>query len=189
VPLDGVGARLRTSETNLGNFVADSVRSSVDAEIGLVNAGGIRSDRVHPDGPIFRRTVLEILPFGNVVCQVRVPGRVILAALEHGVARLPAPAGEFLQVSGVTMTVDVNAPPGARVQNVRVGGVPLQSESLYTVALPNYVLLGGDGYAMFAGADVIIGPESGQPMTLVLEQQVSGREIAPSIERRITITR
>jgi 5'-nucleotidase/UDP-sugar diphosphatase len=189
VPLDGVGARLRTSETNLGNLFADAVRASVDADVGLVNAGGIRGDRVVPVGALLRRTLIEVHPFGNLVCKVQVPGRVLLAALEHGVARLPAAAGEFPQVSGLTMVVEAGAPPGSRVREVRVAGVPLQPERLYTVALPSFILLGGDGYAMFVGADVIIGPEAGQPMTVALERLVSGRVIAPSTERRTVITR
>jgi 5'-nucleotidase len=189
VPLDGIGARLRTSETNLGNLVADAVRASVDADVGLVNAGGIRGDRVHPVGPLLRRTLLEWHPFGNVVCKVRVPGRVLLAALEHGVAKLPAAAGEFPQVSGLTMGVEAGAPPGSRVRDVRVDGVPLQPERLYTVALPDFVLLGGDGYAMFADAEAIVGAEAGPPMTVALERLVSDRVAAPSAERRIVIAR
>jgi 5'-nucleotidase len=189
VPLDGIGTRLRTSETNLGNIVADAVRASVGADIGLVNGGGIRGDRVHPVGPLLRRAVVEIHPFGNLVCKVRVPGRVILEALEHGVARLPAPAGEFLQISGMTMRVEAGAPPGARIRDVRIGGAAIQLERAYTVALPNYLLLGGDGYHMFAGADVVVGPQSGQPMALALEDYLAGREIAPPVEQRIVITR
>jgi 5'-nucleotidase len=189
VPLDSIGAHLRTSETNLGNLVADAVRASVDADVGLVNAGGIRGDRIHPPGPLLRRTLIELHPFGNSVCKVQVPGRVLLAALEHGVAQLPAAAGEFLQVSGLTMVVEAGAPPGSRVREVRVAGVPLQVERLYTVALPSFILLGGDGYAMFMGAEVIVGPEAGPPMAVSLEQLVSGRVIAPSTERRTVITR
>ena len=92
VPLDGVTLRLRASETNLGNLVADAVRAEAHADIAIVNAGGIRGDRVHGPGPLTLRTLLEMHPFGNVVCKLVVPGRVVLAALNHGVSRLPAAA-------------------------------------------------------------------------------------------------
>lgn len=188
VALDGNGGRLRTSETNLGNFVADGLRASVGADIALVNSGGIRSDRIHAVGPILRRTVLEIHPFGNVVCKIEVTGRALQSALEHGVSRLPAPAGQFLQVSGVTMRVDPREAPGSRVRDVRVQGVALDLERMYTVALPDFLLLGGDGYQMFSGQQVLIGPEAGQRMEVVLEAQIAGKELAPRVEGRIVIS-
>ena len=43
--------RLRASETNLGNLVADAMRAEVGADIAIVNAGGIRGDRVYPGRP------------------------------------------------------------------------------------------------------------------------------------------
>src|SRR5262249_18277782 len=76
VPLDGVAVHLRAGETNLGDLVADAIRADAGADIGLVNSGGIRGDRVHPPGPITRRTLIEIHPFGNIVCKISIPGRV-----------------------------------------------------------------------------------------------------------------
>jgi len=48
-------------------------------------------------------------PFGGVICKVAVSGRVILQALNSGVSKLPATAGQFPQVSGLTMRVDLSA--------------------------------------------------------------------------------
>lgn len=190
VPLDGVAMRLRASETNLGNLVADAMRTEARTEIAIVNAGGIRSDRLHPPGPLLRRTLVEIHPFGNVVCTVSVPGRVVLQALNHGVSRLPTAAGQFPQVSGLTMRVDLKGPVGERVKDVKVQGQPIDSDRLYTVAIPDFVWLGGDGYTMFAGQRVLVGPESGTSMVSALENYVVGRgEIAPTVEGRIAITR
>lgn len=184
-PLDGVGPRLRTSETNLGNLVADAIRQSVGTEIALVNGGGIRGERVFPVGPFLRRTVVEIHPFGNVVCRLEVPGRVVLEALEHGASALPTPAGAFLQVSGLSLRIDPSRPPGARVRDVRVNGVPLDPARTYTLALPSFLLLGGDGYDMFQGQRVVISPESGPTMASALERYVTGRTVTPGLEDRI----
>ena len=85
------------------------------------------------------------------------------------------------------MRVDPLAVPGSRVSDVRVGGQPLDPEQTYTLAIPDYVLNGGDDYAMFAGARVRISPEDGSILAAVLEKYVSElREIAPRIEGRIT---
>ncbi|HUK33290.1 MAG TPA: 5'-nucleotidase C-terminal domain-containing protein, partial [Vicinamibacterales bacterium] len=114
VPLDATDRRL-VGETALGNLVADALRDDVNADVGLSNAGGARGSRVYPAGPLTRRTLLSIHPFGNVTCKVAVSGRVLLEALNHGVSKLPGGAGQFPQISGVTMHVDTNAPSGARV--------------------------------------------------------------------------
>ena len=42
-----------------------------------------------------------------------------------------------------------------------VGGRSLDRERPYTVALPDYLARGGDGYAMFRAARVLIPPEHG----------------------------
>jgi 5'-nucleotidase / UDP-sugar diphosphatase len=131
------------------------------------------------------RTLLEIHPFGNVVCKLSVQGRVIVAALNHGVARLPAAAGQFPQVSGVTFRVNAEAPAGARVQDVRVNGAPIVPDQMYTLAIPDFLLAGGDGYAMFADQKLLIDAEFGTLMAVALEKYIAGREIAPSIENRI----
>jgi len=185
VPLDGVGAQLRTSETNLGNLVADAMRAAVGAEIGLVNGGGIRGDRVYPAGPLTRRNMLEIHPFGNVVCRIDVPGRVLLAALEHGLSSYPVAAGAFPQVSGLTLRVDRLAASGSRARDVLVNGTPLDPNRIYTVAVPSFLLEGGDGYDAFKGQRVAIGPESGPTITSAIEQFIRGKEIAPQVEGRV----
>src|SRR6185436_14034788 len=103
VPLEGRSVHLRASETNLGNLVADAMRADAGADIAILNSGAIRGDRIHRAGTLSRRTLLEIHPFGNVVCKIEVAGRVVLEALNSGVSKLPAAAGQFPQVSGLTM--------------------------------------------------------------------------------------
>ncbi len=189
-PLDGVSQRLRTSETNLGNLVADAVRANAASDIAIVNSGGIRGDRIYGAGPLLRRDLVEMHPFGNVICKLAVAGRVILDALEFGASRLPAAAGQFPQVSGLTMEIDRASAPGNRVRNVRVGGRGLDSSAMYTLAIPDYLLNGGDGYTMFGSQQVLIGPESGDSIATALEAYVAGRrEVNPSIEGRITVVR
>ncbi|MCC7417543.1 MAG: 5'-nucleotidase C-terminal domain-containing protein [Acidobacteria bacterium] len=190
VPLDGVSQRLRSSETNLGNLVADVMRADTGADIALVNSGGIRGDRVFGAGALTRRTLLEIHPFGNVVCMVAVPGRIVLAALDNGVSRLPAAAGQFPQVSGLTLRVNPRAAPGSRVSDVRIGGELLDPAKTYTLAIPDFLLTGGDNYTMFAGVPLLISPLAGHAMVAAFEAYlVDRREIAPVADGRILIAR
>jgi 2',3'-cyclic-nucleotide 2'-phosphodiesterase (5'-nucleotidase family) len=129
-------------------------------------------------------------PFGNVLCTLEASGRVMLSALEIGVSRLPVAAGQFPQVSGLTMKVDLKAPPGNRVRDVRVQGQPLDANRTYTLAIPDFVFKGGDNYTMFAGQRVLVGPEAGNLIVSALEKYVAAKgEIAPEIDGRITLLR
>ena len=189
VPLHGETVSLRSSETNLGNLTADALRAAAGADVAIVSSGGIRGDRVHPAGPLTRHTLVEIHPFGNTVCKVAVTGRVLLEALNHGVGRLPNTAGQFPQVSGLRLRVDPRGPPGDRVRDVTVDGRPLEAARTYSLAIPDFLLLGGDGYSMFGDRQVLVGPESGPLMVSALEQYVAARgEIAPVVEGRIVIS-
>jgi 2',3'-cyclic-nucleotide 2'-phosphodiesterase (5'-nucleotidase family) len=162
----------------------------VDADVGLSNAGGVRGDRIYPAGPLTRRTLLTMHPFGNVVCKIAVTGRVLLEALNSGVSKLPAGAGQFPQISGVSMRVDVRGPPGNRVSDVRVGGQALDLNKIYTVGLPDFVQKGGDNYSMFAGQKVLVDAQSGDLVVAALEKFIAAkREVAPTVEGRITIVR
>lgn len=190
VPLDADTVRLRAAETNLGDFVADVARDDAHADVALVNSGSIRGDRVYAAGPVTRRTVVAIHPFGGVICKVEMPGRVLLEALENGGSKLPAADGRFPQVSGLTMTVNPSAPAGSRVQDVRVGSAPLDPATRYTAAVTDYMVKGGDGYAMFNGARVLVGPEAGDLLVNALEKAIAARrEIAPAVDGRIRVAR
>jgi 2',3'-cyclic-nucleotide 2'-phosphodiesterase (5'-nucleotidase family) len=185
-PLDASSRRLRASETSAGNLLADAAREDAHADVAIMNSGGIRGDRVYPAGPLSRRSLLELHPFGNVICTLSVPGSVVLEALESGVSKLPAAAGQFPQISGMTMEVSRTAPPGHRVSNVLVNGERLDPAKTYRLAIPDFILKGGDAYAMFAGQKVLVGPESGDLLATALEHYVADHhEVAPSVEGRI----
>jgi 5'-nucleotidase len=188
VELDARQKTNRTRESNLGSFVADAFRRATDADIAIINGGGIRSNSVYPVGPLTRRDVLSILPFEDPVAKVEVTGATVRAALEHGVARVveDPESGRFPQVSGLEFTYDARKPPGARVVEVRVGGQPLDYAKMYTVAAVEYLLDGGDGYTMFRGARYVIKPEEGKVNAVILGDAILAvGTIAPQTDGRI----
>jgi 5'-nucleotidase len=188
LPLDGVSAHLRSSETNLGDLVADAIRADANTDIAIINGGSIRGNRLFPAGPLTRRTLIEIHPFDNVICVLALPGRVVLEALNHGMSSLPAQSGMFPQVSGLTMTVDRAAAADARVRDVKVNGQPLDPNRIYTVAIPDFVLKQGDGYTMFTGQPIKVGPETGTMISTALDKFVAARhDIAPAADGRIIL--
>ena len=138
------------------------MRAAARSDIAIVNGGGIRGDRVHQPGPLTRRTLIEIHPFGNVVYDAERPGHASSPPRSSTACRgCPLAAGQFPQVSGLTFRVNPEAPAGTRVSDVRVANAPLDPNRTYTLAVPDFLLAGGDGYTMFKGQKVLVGPEAG----------------------------
>lgn len=144
------GADVRRRETNLGNLVADIMREVSGADAAIINGGGIRASI--PKGPILVKNVYTVLPFDNYIVAIRVSGKGIRQALEHGVSGVETGAGAFPQVSGISFAYDVSAPPGSRVSDIKVGGKPLDPGMEYTVATNDFLAAGGDGYKSFGAA-------------------------------------
>jgi 2',3'-cyclic-nucleotide 2'-phosphodiesterase (5'-nucleotidase family) len=189
VPLDARAAPSRGGETNLGNLIADALRDWGEADVGLQNGGGIRSDRVYAPGPLSRRDLAAILPFANYAAVVRLSGAALRDALEHSVAATGEGAGRFLQVSGLAFAYDPGAPPGSRVREVWVGDRPLDPAAAYTVALNDFLAGGGDQYAAFAEAETLVPAQAGPLITSVLADYVAARgTVAPHEEGRIRAT-
>lgn len=160
--------RVRSAETNLGDFVSDALRSVLGAEAALVNGGGIRGNIAA--GPVSYNDILQTLPFGNRCVLVEATGQQLLDALEMGARRYPGENGGFLQVSGLSYTVDSSLASAVetdaqgnflrvkgpyRVSGVRIGGEELQPERRYLVAGTKYLLQdGGDGCSMLQAAEL-----------------------------------
>ena len=160
---------VRNSETNLGDLCADAYRVKTGADIGLINGGGVRANIAA--GDITYGNIIDVQPFGNSLCVVEATGQQILDCLEMGAVHAPEENGGFMQVSGLSYTVNTYIPSSVttdengnftgvdgeyRVKNVLVNGEPLDLEKVYTVASHNYLLFnGGDGMSMFKDCNMI----------------------------------
>lgn len=147
---------VRAEESSMGNLIADAMRAATGADVALMNGGGIRADRTYDAGAkLTRRDILTELPFGNVTVVTELPGSQLLLALENAVSQVEKGAGRFAQVSGLTFSYDPGAEAGSRVSEVMVGGTALNPDALYKVAVNDYILGGGDGYAALGGGRVL----------------------------------
>jgi 2',3'-cyclic-nucleotide 2'-phosphodiesterase (5'-nucleotidase family) len=162
-PLDSRRNVVRAEEATMGNLIADAMRDATGADIAIMNGGGIRGDTTYDAGrKLTRRDILTELPFGNTTVVTELPGSQVLLALENGVSQAEKGAGRFPQVSGLTYAFDVAAPAGSRVSEVIVGGAALEADKLYKVAVNDYILGGGDGYAALGGGRVVTDGPTGQ---------------------------
>ncbi len=160
---------VRRAETNLGDLCADAYLDQSGADVAFVNGGGIRVNI--NAGDITLNDILKVHPFGNAMCVIEVTGQQILDALEWGAHAIPGENGGFLQVAGLSYEIHsyIESPCQSdenslftgiegerRVQNVLIGGEPIDPEATYTLASHNYMLLDhGDGYTMFDGAPLL----------------------------------
>ena len=168
---------IRQKETNLGDYIADAYRTICQADIALVNSGGIRTSV--QAGKITRKAFMDVNPWDNAMCVIEASGQQILDALEHGTRNLPETCGGFLHVSGLTYEVDqwkespvatddqgmfqsIDNTKERRVCNVKVNGQALDPDKTYTVCGNAYMLQSaGDGFTMFKGNKVVA--EEGLP--------------------------
>jgi 2',3'-cyclic-nucleotide 2'-phosphodiesterase (5'-nucleotidase family) len=188
VTLDAIEKDVRAKETNLGDFIAGAIQRATHADVAIMNGGGIRTDRSYPAGPITKKDVYAILPFGNSIVVVKAKGSALAAALENGVSQRKDLAGRFPQVAGVRFVLHPNQPVGQRVSDIQVDGKPLDPNATYTVAINDYMFAGGDGYTMFKGLPTTLAPSEGPLLAAVVADAIKADgTIAPKTDGRITI--
>jgi 5'-nucleotidase len=145
----------RRAECLSGNIAADALRvvPFKEAHIALVNGGALRTSL--PGGRVTPGNVLGTLPFQNTPMITRMPGAVLLQALEHGIARYGEGEGGFLQVSGLRYAFNPSNKPGQRITRAETPDKhghwrPLDKKALYRVVTVDFLARGGDGFSMLA---------------------------------------
>ena len=183
VVLDGVREHVRAGETNLSNLITDAMLAVSGADMAITNGGGIRASI--DVGDITMEEIITVLPFGNYVVVKEYTGAQILAALEHGTANYPEPAGAFAQVAGVTFVLDLNEEAGKRVKDVKIGDEPLDLDKTYKVATNDFMAVGGDDYTMLKEGNLVVELPA---LDEVLIEYVKGLESIPAEARpRMTV--
>ena len=173
---DADGNRLvRRAETNLGDLCAEAFRYAVDADIGYINGGAIRSNILA--GDISYNTMLNVMPFNNTVVLAEITGQILKDFLEMTMLKYPDENGAFPHVSGVTFSVNtaikssvqldefeefVGVSGEYRVYDIKVFNresgkyEPLVLEKTYTLGASNFILVDcGSGLKMLEGAKIL----------------------------------
>ncbi len=136
--LEGDRAVVRAKPTNLGVFIASVMQQRARADLGIMNAGGIRDSL--PAGKLTYKDVLKVQPFGNMLSYVEFSGKELLAYL-NAAAKMSAGSGAFAQFSGVQLEIE-----GGAVKTATVQGAPIDPAKTYRMALNSFQANGGDGY-------------------------------------------
>lgn len=150
-------------ESVLGKIIADAqldATSSEDlgnAEIALVNPGGIRTDLTYfssnageGDGNVTYGEAFAVQPFNNVLVTMTLSGQQIVDVLEQQFAGCGFTKTRILQISrSITYTYHADAKPCHRVvtDSIRINGEQLKLKQLYRVTVNSFIANGGDYFS------------------------------------------
>lgn len=147
----------RTSETALGNLIADAMRNKAKSHVAIMNAGGVRFDL--KSGDLKKEDTFRVMPFDNTVSILKVTGKelkMIVRVSENG-------SRGIFPVSGIKValfkeipkpTEDLNKDgklepwEANRVASVTFSdGKAIDDNAHYTIAMPDFIVAGGDDLA------------------------------------------
>ena len=141
---------LRTEpETPLSNLVVDAFRErgakefKMPMDFAITNFGGIRVPM--PEGAITLEDIESMFPFKNYLAYARVKGENLQKLFDQ-----LALTKSFQAISGAKVTIR-----GQKVEEVLIGGKPLDPNKFYNVTTIDFLLDGGDGISIGSLADKV----------------------------------
>lgn len=132
-------------------FLATRAADRGGAQFALMNPGGVRTDllcRGTPPCPVSYGDIFSMQPFGNSLVVMTLSGAQLRQMLED--QQRPGRSGPlFLNPSsGLTYRWDSAAPHGQRVNELRVGGQPLDPQRDVRFTVNSFLAEGGDGFVL-----------------------------------------
>ena len=132
--LENPWIRKDDEESNIGDFLADAMRSYAKADVAFTNSGGIRKNL--KAGPITVRNIWEIAPFSDRLVLIELTGEELLNVLEKNCRK----DIDLLQVSGVKYTFAPERPYGERVIDDMVNNEKIMPYKKYKAVINDYIL-------------------------------------------------
>lgn len=172
----------RMVESEMGNFVADSMRTYYPGvDFAFQNAGGLRADI--DEGPITLEEVYAVLPFNNTLVTMDLTGAQVERVLEEGANSQYG----TVQVSGLTWAYDADAPFGDRVTRVTLpDGTPIDPNATYKIATNNFMATGGDQFTTFTQGQNTTDTQTNLVDTVVRYLELNS-PVDPQVEGRLTV--
>ena len=164
--------RSGNSESNLGNFVADCMRQFSQADLAVINSGGIRQDL--PAGPIKKLDIKNILPFNNSIIKFRATGKQVLDLIRVNAEAAATNSSGILQVSGLICEWKVENDGSISIIKATVGGEKIDPVRIYSGATVDFVLSNAEKYLGFMPTEAtnLMIPLTDVVMKIIEEQKV-----------------
>jgi 5'-nucleotidase/UDP-sugar diphosphatase len=171
-------AKVKSSETELGNFVTDVLRQQTGADAALLPAAFFRNGIA--DGPVTLGDLYSAMPYDQYAVVLTVTGGELQEILNDASDQIGKPG--FPQVSGLSFGIYNGR---ASEPTIRVGGLPLDAFAQYRLVTSDFAAEGGLNYSslgtiknrMYTGRLI---------RDLVREKLGSGQAITAKMAGRIT---
>ena len=124
----------RTQETNLGNLITDAMEDYAaknfkhKPDFAVTNGGGIRASI--SKGKVTQNDIITVLPFGNLISQIKVKGTNVKEAFEHSLGsptETKMVRNNYHQMAvsykfrkSIRVYYDMNQKSGSRVRDIQV---------------------------------------------------------------------
>lgn len=150
--LGGEKPKARDEESPVDDLFADAVRESTATEAAFLP--GVGYGVAIQAGDITAEQLKNLVPHDSEVVTMSLSGRQIKSILEQSIENFSnedasQKVGGMIQVSGVKFSYDPQRPEGRRIQDVMLGGKPLQMGARYRVATNSLLAQGGHKYSAF----------------------------------------
>ena len=135
------------AEHPLGRLMSDAICLATQADVGLLNRGGIRA--AIPRGPITPRIIYTSIPFEEDLYTLEITGSELLEILETGMQG----RRRDMEISGFTCNRNQAVEDGSKIENPMINGVPLELDAVYILATTGYLAQGNVGYGIMLDHD------------------------------------
>ncbi|MFT4710587.1 MAG: 5'-nucleotidase/UDP-sugar diphosphatase [Bacteroidia bacterium] len=135
-----LGRSRGTVSSAAGNWITDIMRRRSSCDVAIQNRGGIRRDL--EAGPVVRRDLFEILPFGNTLTTMDLSGAELFATVESALTDKSHSGIEF---SGMTALWAMDGEDFV-LAGLLVAGAPVDMDTTYSLATNSFLAGGGDRY-------------------------------------------
>ena len=189
------GQENRGGESTIGNLIADAQLWALGeqfpddpAQIAFMNPGGIRANITgDDDGVVTYRQVATAQPFGNTLVTLDLTGAQVVQVLEEQ-WQPDGSSRPFLKLGvneGLFYLYDPQAPQGERVDNVWLGGEPLDPTATYRVVTNSFLASGGDNFTTLGEGENVA--DSGLIDLAAFVDYFAEHEpvIAPTVQRAV----
>ncbi len=141
--LDGSRVKVRTQQMPIGKMITEAMKMVSGADIAFMNGGGIRAGL--PAGKITIKNLIEVHPFGNTVCTLKLTGKELKDYMLTA-AKLSTKDGAYPQLSEAGVVVKDGA-----FEKFTIKGKTVTDSDVYKVAITSFSSGGGDGYPQVSG--------------------------------------
>ncbi len=144
------------AETSFGDLTADALCAAAHCTVGLVAAAAFKPGTIPADSPTTAQIASLLQTPDEKWAVSKLTAAQIRAALERSLSRLPLPSSAFLQVSGLKVKYNPNAPRNHRITSLQTNTGPLRADKEYQVVMPLFLAKGGSGYFQIFDKDDIV---------------------------------